>query len=118
MIEQMLERLGYRVTSHHKSPDALKAFLAAPDNFDLVITDMTMPDMTGDALAKAIKKTRPKMPIILCSGYSKKINQGETDQIQVDHILMKPVLKNNLAKAILMVLEKSVQTQKATMDIM
>ncbi len=100
MIEQMLERLGYQVTSRTSSPDAFEAFKACPDKFDLIITDMTMPSMTGDELAQEVKQIRPDIPILLCTGFSEKINQGKTSQIQVDHILMKPILKKDLALAI------------------
>lgn len=101
MIEGMIGRLGYQVTSKNSSPDALKIFCESPDSFDLIITDMTMPILTGDLLVKEIKKIRPDMPVILVTGYSDKINQENPIDINVDQILMKPVLKNDLAKAIL-----------------
>ena len=107
MIEQMLERLGYSVSSRNSSLDALEAFKASPDKFDLVITDMTMPNLTGDKLALEIKKIRPTMPILLCSGFSEKINQGKASEFQVDHILMKPILKKDLAQAIINILKKN-----------
>ncbi|MCD4719287.1 MAG: PAS domain-containing protein, partial [Desulfobacula sp.] len=70
MERKMLERLGYKVTIRNSSIDALEAFRANPDNFDLVITDMTMPNMTGDKLAAELIKIRPDISIILCTGFS------------------------------------------------
>ncbi len=106
MIEQMLERLGYSVTSMTDSMDALTVFTTDPDQFDLVITDMTMPDLTGDKLAQEIRTMRPKIPIIMCTGFSEKVNKGDTDDIQVDAILLKPILKQDLAKAMLKVFKR------------
>ncbi len=66
-----LERLGYKVTTSTSSLEALEAFRVAPGSFDLVITDMTMPNMTGDKLAAELIKIRPDIPVIICTGYSK-----------------------------------------------
>ncbi|MFP4573632.1 MAG: response regulator [Desulfobacterales bacterium] len=75
MLQQILESQGYRVTIRTSSVEALEAFRANPDKFDIVITDMTMPDMTGDRLALKIKEIRSDMPVILCTGFSEKINE-------------------------------------------
>ncbi len=72
--KRMLERLGYRVTAKTNSVEALDLFRQTPDEFDLVITDMTMPDMTGDVLARKLISIRPDIPIIVCTGYSARIN--------------------------------------------
>jgi len=101
MIENMIGRLGYRVTTKNSSVDALKLFSESPESFDLVITDMTMPVLTGDILVKEIKKIRPDLPSIMVTGFSEKINQENPVEMDVDQILMKPVLKNDLANAIL-----------------
>ncbi|MBW1796685.1 MAG: response regulator, partial [Deltaproteobacteria bacterium] len=70
MGQQMLERLGYHVTARTSSVEALEAFRAQPDRFDLVITDQTMPNMTGVELAKELMRIRPDIPIILITGFS------------------------------------------------
>jgi len=67
---RILERLGYSVTTTLDSCDALDIFTENPDAFDLVITDMTMPHMTGAELSSELLKTKPDIPIILCTGYS------------------------------------------------
>ncbi len=106
MIEEMIGRLGYQVISKNSSPEALKYFSKFPGRFDLVITDMTMPILTGDVLIQQMKKIRPDLPTIMITGFSEKINKDNPTEINVDHILMKPVLKNDLAKAILKVIRK------------
>ena len=72
MSSQIFERLGYSVTVCDSSMEALALFKAKPNDFDLVITDMTMPNMTGDKLAVELMKIRPDIPVILCSGYTKR----------------------------------------------
>ncbi|MBU1340540.1 MAG: PAS domain S-box protein [Proteobacteria bacterium] len=89
--KKILERLGYRVTTDNSSVNALSLFKDNPDHFNLVITDMTMPQLTGDKLAKEILKINPKMPVILCTGYSEKINAENAAEIGVCKYLEKPV---------------------------
>ena len=74
--QQRLERLGYTVTPETDPSEALRLFRSDPDQFDLVITDMTMPKMTGDRLARELLNTRPHMPIILSTGYSDRISEA------------------------------------------
>ena len=100
MQRQLLERLGYKVTASTSSVEALKIFRSSPYNFDLVITDMTMPDMSGDYLAKEIKKIRPDVLVILCTGYSERINIQTGAGLQIDGFMMKPIEKGNLAKTV------------------
>ncbi len=69
---QILQRFGYHVTIRTSSIEALELFRSKPNGFDLVITDMTMPNMTGDKLAAELITIRPEIPVILCTGYSKK----------------------------------------------
>ena len=69
-IQNMLQRLGYRVTACTDSREALKVFCEDPSCFDLVMTDQTMPSMTGEDLGKELMKIRPGIPVILCTGYS------------------------------------------------
>jgi len=104
---QMLSRLGYRVTEQIKSLNALKIFKANPDNFDLVITDMTMPNMTGDQFAKEILSIRPDIPIIICTGFSERINKEHAKVIGVKGFLMKPVVKFDMAQMVRKVLDES-----------
>lgn len=96
----MLTSLGYHVTSRTSSIEALEAFRARPDSFDLVITDMTMPNMRGDDLARELLKIRPDIPIILCTGFSEMISEEKAKSIGIRRFVMKPLFKNQLAKAI------------------
>jgi CheY-like chemotaxis protein len=107
MQRQSLERLGYRVFATTSSTAALDVFTNKPDDFDLVITDMTMPEMTGDRLAAEIKEIRPEIPIILCTGFSGKIMQHESAELHVNKLLMKPVDKAQMSEAIREVLDKA-----------
>jgi PAS domain S-box-containing protein len=100
MERKMLERLGYRVTTRTNSVEALELFRGASDEFDLVITDMTMPDMTGEAFAAELKKIRKEIPVILCTGFSSKISLGTAEALGVESFLMKPVVKGELLKTI------------------
>ena len=100
-----LERLGYRVKSTLEPEEALEWFRADPKGFDLIITDMTMPGITGDRLTKEILKIRPHMPIILCTGYSERISAKETAALGVRKYLEKPITAGEMASAIRKVLE-------------
>lgn len=91
MGKQALERYGYQVTTYNESPAALEAFLKEPEAFDLIITDMTMPKMTGNVLASHIKTVRNDIPIILCTGFSEKISKPDSPGSTVDEFLMKPI---------------------------
>jgi CheY-like chemotaxis protein len=102
---RMLERLGYTVTVKASSTDTLEAFRTQPDNFDLIISDTTMPNMTGDKLAKELLQIRPDIPIILCTGFSEKINDEKAKSIGVRALVMKPIVKSVLAKTIRKVLD-------------
>ena len=100
MTQQMLERLGYQVTSHTKSPEALGIFKTNPDKFDLIISDMTMPQMTGLELANEIKRVRADIPIIICTGFSDQINGDIYKDLGIQGCLTKPVIKRDIAQAI------------------
>ena len=100
MATQMLTRLGYRVTPANDSHAALEMFRDAPDAFDLLITDLTMPRMTGDRLARHVKEIRPALPVILFSGLGKSAAVGKFDMERVNAVLSKPVVKKDLARAI------------------
>ena len=103
----MLERLGYNVTSTTSSTEALKAFRAAPDEFDLVITDMTMPIITGDKLARKLIQIRPDIPIILCTGFSELITRERAVEIGIRDFLLKPLSVKSLARTVRKVLDNT-----------
>ena len=98
--KQVLERLGYHVTEKTDSQSALTLFRENPFDFDLVITDMTMPGITGDRLSKEIKSIRPDIPVIICTGFSEKMNIEIASDMGIEGYLMKPVVKDDLGKVI------------------
>lgn len=100
VIGQILSRFGYTVTAHNSSIEALKCFKESPYEFDLVITDKTMPEPSGDTLVMEIKKVRPELPVILCTGSSEEIENGRGSAVNPDKILMKPAGKDELLKSI------------------
>ena len=87
------------------SPEALEQFQAAPDKFDLVITDMTMPQMTGKELAAEMLKIRPELPIILCTGFSEIITEDAAKQAGIQAFIMKPIIMKELADTIRKILD-------------
>jgi CheY-like chemotaxis protein len=102
----MLERLGYTVVACTSSTEALQAFRAAPQHFDLVITDQTMPGMSGVALAAELRRLRPDIPIILCTGFSQAVTAETACELGINAVLMKPLESRDLALAIRRVLER------------
>jgi PAS domain S-box-containing protein len=103
--KQRLERLGYLVETRSDSLEALAVVRKDPQHFDLVITDMTMPKMTGDKLAAALLRIRSNLPIILCTGFSQKINKERAQKIGIKAFLMKPLELQNLASTVRRVLD-------------
>ena len=103
---QILEQLGYEVVAEKSSVQALELFRAEPDRFDLVITDMTMPHMTGDKLAQALMKIRPQIPIILCTGHSGLVSEEKAEEIGIKAFVMKPLVMRNLAETVRKVLDE------------
>jgi len=112
--KRMLERLGYRVTARTNSLEALDLFRQTPDDFDLVITDMTMPDMTGDVLAQKLISIRPDIPIIACTGYSERINPDIVKEIGIKEMALKPVVMKDIAQMIQRVLANNTGHQVKT----
>ena len=106
MGKTMLERLGYKVTMATSSIEALKTIQNQQENFDLVITDQTMPDMTGIDLARRILQIRPGMPIILCTGFSNLISEEKARIYGIKGFAMKPLAKKDLAALIRTVLDE------------
>ena len=98
--QQVLKTLGYQVTAATSSVEAWRMFEENPENFDLIITDMSMPHMSGMELATKIIELRKDMPIILCTGYSEIINKEKAKAMGICEYLMKPVTKDSLATAI------------------
>jgi PAS domain S-box-containing protein len=105
MEKQMLERLGYSVVSRINSVEATEAFRADPDKFDMVITDMAMPNMSGEKLASELVKIRPDIPILLCTGFSERMPGKEAEALGIKGLLMKPIVRKDLAKKIREVLD-------------
>ncbi|MCW5202396.1 response regulator [Desulfobulbus sp. US4] len=110
MGKDMLARLGYHVTVKKSSLEALEIFKEQPDNFDLVITDQTMPDMTGFELAKNMLQSRPNLPIILCTGYSALVDEKVAKAQGIKEFLLKPVRRKIIAQAIRQVLDGDEQS--------
>ena len=106
MGSQMLARLGYQVTVRNSSVEALALFQTAPERFDLVLSDITMPQMSGDSLAQEIMRIRPGTPVILCTGYSNQISHEQAKAKGIHGVLSKPIVKHELAASIRNVLDK------------
>jgi nitrogen-specific signal transduction histidine kinase/ActR/RegA family two-component response regulator len=104
---QLLKRLGYVVTTKNSSLEALGLFRSNANDFDLVITDMTMPNMTGDELSIELMKIRPDIPIILCTGYNKKISDKIALKIGIKAFAYKPMVQIDLTKTVRKVLDEA-----------
>ncbi|MDX2454367.1 PAS domain S-box protein [Desulfosarcina sp.] len=105
---EMLNDLGYHAVGTTRASQALETFKARPDGFDLIITDMTMPDMTGDQLATQILLLQPGIPIIICTGFSKRISSELVSSLGIRALLMKPVTVQELSRTIRDVLDQPV----------
>jgi CheY-like chemotaxis protein len=105
MGERILKSLGYNVTTRTSSIEALELFKAQKNRFDLVITDMTMPQMTGENLSKELMKIRPEIPIILCTGFSARIDEKKALDMGIRAFVSKPILKREIAETIRAVLD-------------
>ncbi len=103
---EMLESFGFDVVTRTSSIEALEAFKFRSRDFDLVITDQTMPNMTGLEFAREILKIRPDMPIILCTGFSDAVSYDRLRDIGVGDFIMKPILKHDLISSISRLLSK------------
>jgi PAS domain S-box-containing protein len=103
--KDMLEQLGYRVDARSSSVEALAALHADKGRYDLLITDMTMPDLTGDELTARALKLCPDLPVIICTGYSERINKERAAVIGARELLLKPLSLHKLATAVRLVLD-------------
>lgn len=111
MGKKMLERLGYRVTAHHDGLEALETFKKTPGEFDLVITDQTMPGITGSELSRVMLQIRPDIPIILYTGYSNLIDEDSAKALGIKEFALKPLTKGTIAKLIRKVLNGEKQVR-------
>ena len=100
MEERMLERLGYQVTSCTSSLEALEVFRENPEKFDLVITDMAMPNMPGDELSAELTKIRHDIPVLICTGYSETMSEEKASSIGIKGFLLKPIGMKDLAQKV------------------
>jgi len=107
MGKRMLAYLGYQVTCHTSSLDALKAFQENPDGFELVITDMEMPNMTGDKLSVELTKIRPDIPVLLCSGFSETMTREKAASLGIKDFLLKPISIKILSQKIREVIDEN-----------
>jgi two-component system cell cycle sensor histidine kinase/response regulator CckA len=105
MVRQMLERLGYQVAAYASGMEALAAFKADPESVDLVLTDMTMPEMTGDLLAREVMAVRPKVPVLVSTGYSNTLTAEMVMEIGIKGVVKKPASKSELAAAVRIALD-------------
>jgi PAS domain S-box-containing protein len=105
--QRMLERLGYKATSRISSIEALELFRAKPHSFDLVISDLSMPHMPGDLFSAELRAIRPGIPIIICTGFSERVREDTIQKMGINGLLMKPILKSELAKIVRKVLDEA-----------
>ena len=103
--QRMLQSLGYQVITRTSSTEALDLFRANPDRFDLVITDMTMPQMTGDKLAGELIAVRKDIPIIICTGFSHRMTAEGAKDMGIKDFLMKPIVRSEIANKVRSVLD-------------
>lgn len=104
---EMLESCGFEVVTRTSSVEALEAFKFRATDFDLVITDQTMPNMTGMEFAREVLKIRPDMPIILCTGFSDAVSYDRLRDVGIGDFIMKPILKHDLVASISRLLVKA-----------
>ncbi|MDG2303662.1 MAG: ATP-binding protein [Candidatus Binatia bacterium] len=105
--QEILESLGYSVEALTNSRDALDRFGANPGHYDIVVTDQTMPHLTGDAFARAVLRIRPDMPIVLCTGFSERLEAGEWGELGIHSFLKKPFSLEQLGTTVRRALDES-----------
>jgi DNA-binding NtrC family response regulator len=106
-LKNALKRMGYEVVALKDSQEAYEVFLKAPSGFDLVITDLTMPKLSGIELANKLMDIRPDIPVILCTGFNDVIDEDEAKSMGIRELLLKPASTNELKTAISRALENS-----------
>jgi len=107
MEKKLLERLGYQVTSQINSIEALELFRANSNKFDLVITDLQMPNMPGDKLSAELVKINPDIPVLLCTGYSEIMSEEKAFSMGIKGFLLKPIIMKDLSQKIREVLDSN-----------
>ncbi|VAX20499.1 diguanylate cyclase/phosphodiesterase (GGDEF & EAL domains) with PAS/PAC sensor(s) [hydrothermal vent metagenome] len=100
MGKKILERIGYQVQAVSRSSKALEMFQDSPDEFDLLLTDQTMPGISGSTLAMEIRKIRPNLPVIICTGLNKSVSPELAREIGIQEFILKPYTTQSLAKAV------------------
>ncbi|MCK9174854.1 MAG: PAS domain S-box protein [Desulforhopalus sp.] len=100
MLKKMFEEEGYSVVAYNNPKEALDYFISNHDSIDLVLTDMTMPYMTGAELAVQLLEIKPELPIICCTGFSKKIDKNKAAKIGIKALLKKPLSRLNIFRAV------------------
>jgi len=108
MEQKILERLGYNVIAKTGSVEALEAFKSNPNKYDLILTDMTMPNMTGIQLAYEIKSIKNEIPIIICTGFSDQINEESFEKLGVQGFVLKPLVIGQLSHKIREILDNDI----------
>lgn len=98
--KNLIETMGYTVTTHINGREALALFESQPDSFDLVITDQTMPQITGIGFAERLLKIRPDLPVILCTGYSSLIDQEKAEKVGIRGFILKPFSRQEIGELI------------------
>ena len=105
IVKRILELLGYSVITQNSGVEALALFKKKSNKFDLVITDMTMPKMTGVHLARELKAIRKEIPIIICTGFSEQLDKKKADALGLEGFISKPILINEISETIRNVLD-------------
>ena len=105
MGQKILGQLGYQVQTTNSSVEVSEIFRSKPNEFDLVITDLTMPELTGTHLAKALLAIRPDLPIVLCTGFSDRVNEEMLQSMGIRGLLLKPLTIHELAHSVRMAIE-------------
>lgn len=105
VVELFLSEIGYHIVAFSGSVKALEAFRSKPDHFDLIITDQSMPEMTGVQLSSEIRKINEHIPIIICTGFSEQVNPATVKQYGINDFLMKPIGRSDLAHTVRETLE-------------
>ncbi len=105
MVKKMIGRLGYDVDLRMNSREALNVFKTDPENYDLIITDQVMPDLSGEKLVQEVRKIKPDIPIILCTGYSSQMNEKKAAMLGINMFVYKPIVKKDIAVLIRKVLD-------------
>jgi CheY-like chemotaxis protein len=113
LLARMLDQLGYSVTACDNSPEAWRIFRQRPQDFDLLITDLTMPRMTGVELARRILEVRPELPVLICTGFGQAVSAEQARQLGVAGYLLKPISRSDLAHEVQRQLAQSAQRSPA-----